>query len=522
MRLVHFINAKPNYIIPIALFLGSFLIYSYNLEGQPWHGDEVVYLGQAGEYVHLIKKGHFGDPCLRSIDNCGFLFHIPAYGLTYSPLRNILIGFPMDVKSEDIGKFYNWSCYWQCYIPDMGPTVNEMTTARLLSPLFGSLTVTISFLIGKILFNRNVGITASLLFLFYDLWLWYSRTIMTEVHYIFFAMLSFLLLLYAFKTGHMKIKYFISSAIAFGLALASKIMSVEFSVLFLGIILFSWLFKRPPDSTLGKRHIPKIALSIFLFFVIASLSLLLTEPGFYENPLKQISLVKKDMDNYNRDVWFIGYPSIHGIQIDRMLTVFHYVLFPSFIEHKIPGPYPNSIINLGWYNPPTYSSIALTIFFFIGFGYLIYRTRKFKSFTSEALVLIWFISTLVLSLAIARDFSLERYLLPFTISIIFIASYGFWSFIKDISHHKTKIIFAVYVISAHSMTALLYWQKIYFSPGTTWTNPLGYGTLQESLDNPFTFVVNAIFVGFLLFMLMIRFRRRISHTVTFRDGEIKK
>jgi hypothetical protein len=329
-------------------------------------------------------------------------------------------------------------------------------------------------------------------------------------------MLSLLLLLYAFKAENPKIKYLILSAITFGLALTSKILSIEFSVLFLGIILFLGLFKRHLVSIPGKRHIPKIGLSIFLFFAIAIFSLFLTEPGFYENPLNQIAVMKKDMDNYNHDVWFIGYPTIHGIQIDRMLTVFHYVLFPSFIEHQIPGPYQNSIISLGWYNPPTYSSIALTIFFFIGFGYLIYRARKFEIYPSETLILIWFISTFVFSLAIARDFSLERYLLPLTISIIFIASYGFWNFIKNIPHHKTKITFAAYAIFVHSMTALLYWQKIYFSSDTTWTNPLGYGTLQESLDNPFTFVVNTIFVGFLLCMFIIQFRRRISPTKTLR------
>src|SRR5207249_10680950 len=103
-------------------------------------------------------------------------------------------------------------------------------------PLFGALTISISFMIGKILFNRHVGIIFSILFLFYDLWLWYSRTIMTEVHYIFFAMLSFLLLLYAFNTVNLKIRYFVISAITFGLALASKILAVELSVLFIGVI----------------------------------------------------------------------------------------------------------------------------------------------------------------------------------------------------------------------------------------------------------------------------------------------
>ncbi|HEV2193559.1 MAG TPA: phospholipid carrier-dependent glycosyltransferase [Nitrosopumilaceae archaeon] len=522
MKLTYFFNAKSNYIIPIVLFLSSFLIYSYNLEGQPWHGDEIVYLAQAGEYVHLIKNGNFDDSCLRSIDNCSYLFHIPAYGLTYSPLRNILIGFPMDVKSGDVGKFYNWSCYWQCYISDMEPTVNEMATARLLSPLFGALTVAISFLIGKILFNRNVGIMASLIFLFYDIWLWHSRTIMTEVHYIFFVMLSLLLLLYAFKTEQMKIRYFISSAIAFGLALTSKMLSIEFSILFLGIILFSGVFKRLPDSTIKISNIPKTGVLIFLFFAIAMFSLFLTEPGFYENPLKQIAIMKKDMDNYNRDVWYIGYPTIHSIQINTLLTVFHYALFPSFIEKQISDPHLNLSGNLGKTVPQTYSSIPLTIFFFVGIGYLIYRIKKFKSFISETLVLIWFISTLVLSLAMAKDFSLERYLLPLGISIIFIASYGFWNVVKDIPYNKTKITFVIYSIFTHCVTTLLYWQKIYFSPGTTWTNPLGYGTLQESLDNPLGLIINAIFVGFMLFMLIIRFRVKTSHITVTKDQEIKK
>lgn len=517
MKLTYFSSTKSNYIIAIALFLSSFLVYSYNLEGQPWHGDEIVYLAQAGEYVHLIKNGNFDDSCLISIDNCNYLFHIPAYGLTYSPLRNILIGFPMDVKSEDVEKFYNWSCYWQCYIQDMGPTVNEMTTARTLSPLFGALTVAISFLIGKILFNRNVGIMVSLLFLFYDIWLWHSRTIMTEVHYIFFSMLSLLLLLYAFKTDKMKIKYFISSAVVFGLALTSKLLSIEFSVLFLGIILFSRLFKKDPVSR--KINIPKIGLSILLFFVIAIFSLFLTEPGFYENPLKQISAMKTHMDNYNRDVWYIGYPTVHRIQINTLLTVFHYVLFPSFIEKQTTESHTNNILGE---TSQTYSSIPLTVFFFVGFGYLIYRVKKFKNFVPETLVLIWFVSILVLSLAMVKDFSLERYLLPLGISIIFIASYGLWNFIKNIPYNRIKITFVIYAIFTHFVTTMLYWQEIYFSPGITWTDPLNYGTLQESLVNPFGFVTNATFMGFTLFMLIFRFRSKPSNIIAVNAEEIKK
>jgi 4-amino-4-deoxy-L-arabinose transferase-like glycosyltransferase len=500
------------YIIPFSLFIGSFFIYSYNLEGQPWHGDEITYLGWAGNYVQLLKQGDLSNPCLKSLDNCNLLYHLPAFGLTYSHLRNLLIGFPMVAENKDGGNFYNWSCYWDCYNPSKGPTVAEMTAGRLLSPLFGSLTIVISYMIGKILFNRHVGIMFSLLFLFYDLWIWYSRTIMTEVHYIFFSMLSFLLLLYAVKTEHLKIKYLIASAVSFGLALSTKILAVEFSALFLGVILYGITARHGTDST-SKRSIPKIMLSALIFFAVSGLSLFLTEPGFYQNPLQEITTMKGDMDNYNRDVWYIGYPTIHGIQPNKILALFHYTVFPSFIEKQMSNPHLNMSGNFGWTYPPTYSSIPLSIFFFVGFGSLIYRVWRSKRWSSEAILLLWFASTFIFTLLIARDFSLERYLLPFLISIIFTASYGLWIFIKNITHNKTKFVFSIYFILVHSMTAMSYWQKIYFSPETTWVNPLHYGTLQDSFDYFLTFVMNIAFVGFLLYMVMIQFKQRMKKRI---------
>jgi 4-amino-4-deoxy-L-arabinose transferase-like glycosyltransferase len=514
MSIVQFVSTKSNYTIPLALFFCALFIYSYNLEGQPRHGDEINYLGWAGNYIHLVNEGDLSNPCLTSIDKCNLLYHIAAHGATYSPLRMILIGFPMSLKHQDAGDFYDWSCYWfTCYDFHKAPTVEQMAAGRLLSPVFGALTIVVSFLAGKILFNRNVGIIFSLLFLFYNLWIWYSRTIMTEVHYIFFSMLALMLLFYSLKSGQIKIKYFIISAISYGCALTSKLLSVEFSALFVGIILLNGMFQKHDGFSIGKKPILKISLVIFAFFLISLFSFLLTEPGFYKNPLAQIALMKTDMDNYNRDVWFIAYPTINGLQPTRMLSLFHYTLFPSPIEHQIPGAYPNSTFNLGWNSPSTNSSIALSVFFFIGFGYAIQKVRRLKDCIPEALAIIWFVSTFIMTLMIARDFSLERYLLPFLLSIIFIASYGFWRFTKDISNKKTKIAFVAYFLFAHAVTSLSYWQKIYFSPGTFWTNPLPYGTLQESLANPITLFVNVTFLVFFLYLAINRFRNKIRATV---------
>jgi len=513
MSVLHFTNIRSDYAIALALFLGSLLIYAYNLEGQPRHGDEINYLGWAGNYIHLINKGDLANSCLISIDNCNSLYHIPAHGATYSPLRMILIGLPLSMNHEDTGDYYDWSCYWfTCYNFHNAPTVEQMAAGRMLSPIFGALTIVISFLVGRILFNRYAGIILSLLFLFYNLWVWYSRTIMTEVHYIFFSMLSLLFLLYSFKTGHLKKKYFILGGIAYGCAFTSKLLSVEFSILFAGIILLNGLFQRKTGSVVDKKHVLKIGLTIFVFFLIAVFAFLLTEPGFYKNPILQITTMKTDMDNYNRDVWFIAYPTIQGLQPARMLSLFHYTLFPSPIEHQIPGAYPNSTFNLGWNSPPTNSSIPMTIFFFIGFAFLIQKTRRFRDHISEVLVLIWFFSTFIMTLMIARDFSLERYLLPFLISIIIIASYGFWNFIKNISKKGTRISFITCFLFTHAITCMSFWQKIYLSPGTFWTNPLAYGTLQESLANPFTLFVNAVFMLFFIYLVIIQIKDKTKVT----------
>ena len=507
MNLVHFTKKRSSYVIPMVLFVASVLMYSYNLEGQPRHGDEINYLGWAGNYIHLIESGELGNSCLISIDSCSSLYHIPAHGATFSPLRMVLIGVPMSLEHQDAGDYYDWSCYWfTCYNFHNAPTIEQMAAGRTLSPVFGALAAVVTFLIGKILFNRNTGIIFSLFFMFYNLWMWYSRTIMTEVHYIFFSMLALMLLLYSFKTGHLRIKYLICSGIAFGCAFTSKLLSVEFSILFAAIILLNGISQRQSE-TANKKQILKIGLTISVFFGIALFAFLLTEPGFYKNPILQIQVIKSDMDNYNRDVWFIAYPTTQGLQPTRVLSLFHYALFPSPIEYTIPGAFPNSTFKVGWNSPLTYSSIPITIFFFVGMGYIIQKIRKTRDCIPELLVLIWFASTLITTLMIARDLSLERYMLPFLISIIIIASYGFYQFTRHISSKKIQYVFVACTIFSHAATSLSYWQKIYFAPGTFWTNPLPYGTLQESLANPFMLFVSIAFLVFFISLVIIRFRK---------------
>ncbi len=95
-RSIFFQSSKGYYIIPILLFVFSFVIYSYNLEGQTPHGDELTYLGWGGVYFDLIKEGDFDNPCLKNLANCELLYQPSGqYEISYTPVRNFLVGFSL-------------------------------------------------------------------------------------------------------------------------------------------------------------------------------------------------------------------------------------------------------------------------------------------------------------------------------------------------------------------------------------------------------------------------------------------
>jgi len=151
------------YIIPILLFSFSIVIYSYSLESQPSHLDEIVYLSWGGPYFDIVTEGDFDNPCLKGLADCELLYDPdwPGHNVNYSPIRNFLVGFGYYLTTGDTkGTFYEWSCMWfPCWDPNnFFPTPEEFASGRFFSPIFGSLTIVLAFFIGKILFNRTTGL----------------------------------------------------------------------------------------------------------------------------------------------------------------------------------------------------------------------------------------------------------------------------------------------------------------------------------------------------------------------------
>ncbi len=128
-------------IIPALLLIGSFSLYSYNLEEQTPHGDEPLYLSWGGVYFDLIKEGDLNNPCLKNIADCDELLYAPKgrYEINYTPIRNFLVGFSQFLTTgENEGEFYQWSCAWYpCFdIANYWPSPDELSSGRLFSIIF--------------------------------------------------------------------------------------------------------------------------------------------------------------------------------------------------------------------------------------------------------------------------------------------------------------------------------------------------------------------------------------------------
>ena len=243
LQLSTIFHSSFSYLIPILLLISSFVLYSYNLEGQPWYIDEPLYLAWGGINFNLIKEGDLTNPCLKYMADCDLIYTgMYGYEINYTFLRNFFVGFGQYITTgENTGDFRQWSCpyVFSCWDWTLHPTPEEFASGRFLSTIFGSLTIVIAFFIGKTLFNRTVGLFFSLILLFYGLWMMYSRFIMTEAYLYFFILLSIFLLLKSFKKeNNHRTAFFILGAISFGTALSIKLVALELVIPIVIMILF--------------------------------------------------------------------------------------------------------------------------------------------------------------------------------------------------------------------------------------------------------------------------------------------
>ena len=491
-----------NFIIPALLLIGSFSLYSFNLEGQPSHGDEFLYLAWGGVFFDSLKEGDFDNPCLKKLVDCELLVTPEGkwsggFKVNYTPIRNFLVGFSQYLTTgENKGDFYEWSCKWQpCWDDEYIPSREELSSGRFFSPIFGSLTIVVAFFIGKNLFNRTTGLFFSLILLFYSLWLVNSRLIMSEVYLYFFILLSILLLLKSFKkeNNHRKL-FFILGAISFGIALNIKMFAIELILPILVMILFYDSFNEKLNFRFfkNKKNILKVISLALIFFVISSISFVATFPRYYDDTLNQITIIREEAE-----FGFASFPTAEKNYLYRTLVTLQVVLLPHLMDSYAHDIFPDEAQKMALKksrgDPQNYSTIPLSLFFFIGLIYMINKIKTRNLKFSEFALLVWFTSLFIfITLFVDRPF-VERYYLPLMFPVILIASYALWKFIKQIQNQKEKILFVMSFIIAHSLYIITFFDTIYFSSSMLVGNPLPVST-QLSLIEPLVYVSSIIFV----------------------------
>jgi len=519
---------QKSYLIPILLLICSFVIYSYNLGEQPWYRlDEPLYLAWGGVYFDLIKKGDFNNPCTIGLHECELLyseFRITETGerfyvseVSYT-LRNFFVGFGQYLTTgENKGHFYEWSCSeYPCYFTEPLPSRDEYYSGRFFSAIFGSLTVVVAFFIGKILFNRITGLFFSLILLFYSLWLVYSRLIMSEVYVHFFILLSILLLLQSFKKeNNHRIPFFIFGAISFGIAINIKPVAIELVIPILIMILFYDSFNEKLNFRFFKngKNVLKVISLVLIFFVISSVTFVATYPRYHDNILDD--LLK------NRDrltvTGFTSLPTTEKNYLFQTLATLQVTLLPYLMDSYIHDVFSDEVgktklwmekgLSGAQESPSNYSTIPLSLFFFIGLICLIRKIKNRNLKFSEFALLVWFTSLFIFTVLVVNEPTVERFYLPPMFPIILIASYALGKFIKQIQNQKEKILFFMLCIIAHSLYIISFFDKIYFSH-TMWESPLPVWS-QLSLNDPLVYLSSMIFVG-ISFLIYLRVKIRIT------------
>lgn len=156
----------------------------------------------------------------------------------------------------------------------------EFNTLRIISVIFGSLTVPFLYLFGSAMYNRRVGLLSSLFLCFSAYHCIFSRILMLEALTLFFvtAFLYFFWLSQRSDSDRRSTTYAILAGAMMGLAIDAKYLSLFLIPVVLSYVLWTRRFNF--KALLDKRIILVLVFA-FLFFLPLLIGLYATDVGLY-------------------------------------------------------------------------------------------------------------------------------------------------------------------------------------------------------------------------------------------------
>ena len=362
-------------VILFSLFFSYFISRLINLDNLPIFNDEAMYLN----WGRLIVE---------------------------NPKENLFISL-----TDGQQPFFLWLTaisYW------LGKS-SFLFYGRLISVLAGLGTMGLMYLIGKELFNRNVGIISAFLYLMVPFTLWYDRLAVKDGFLMFLSALIFY-----FTLKQTKQKNWLP-VLGAGLALGTALLTKSIAYFFVGlypIIVLSTAGSGVYNSRSLHRSLYRIFLALFLAFFIQSL--------IYFSPLSD--------------------------QIGPKNSVF--LLSPSEILQLPFQLWRNNLYSTvtWWWQ---YYQIPILILGVIGFFRLLKEKERCKLLTLSA----WIGLPIVFEILTAKIY-IPRYFLFTFVAFGIIVAYGFERILSLIKSRNFQIILFVLVF----LPSLWLDKKILFKP----------------------------------------------------------
>jgi len=330
---------------------------------------------------------------------------------------------------------------------------------------------------------------------------------MSEVYVYFFILLSILFLLKSFeKENNHKKLFFILGAITFGIALNIKIIAFVYIIPISALILFYYSFNEKLNFKFfkNKKNIIKVISFVVIFFVISAIAFVVTFPRYYDDPINNMLTITEQSPG---DIGlFNSFPTLEKNYLHRILGTTQVLLVPHLMDPYFQDLFPEEIDEkrvLGKGAPLNYSTIPLSLFFFIGIIYIIKKIKVGNLNFAEFAILVWFTSLYILTVLYSDKPPVERYYLSPFFPLILIASYGLWNFIKQIKNQKKRILFVMLFFIAHSLYLIPHIDKIYLHlyEWRFFKSPLPVAA-ELSLNDPLVYLSSIIFVVIFIIVLL--------------------
>ena len=507
------------YLISLIIFISAYSILGFNLDGQGIYIDEVFHHTFGVIWYDSVMKGDLLNPCITGIGECN-MFNAKCEGVDLSIatggiIKGVFTGMGDEFFSETERTYYgNLEPCRPIHnnIAVAGeniPTSHELGAARFFFPIFGSLTIVVSFLIGRNLFSNSVGIVFASVLLFHSLLMLYSRIIESEIFGMFFMMLSILFILYSVKNqGRTQIKYLVLGAITFALAINVKVTAIELiPLLFIMILWRSDTNKIFRISKIkDRKFVSKSIFLLLIFSMIVFSTIIITSPYYYVDPIEQLKNQYYGLQDL-KSTFSESHPQWSPLQKFYMpfLGTFSATIFPAidtFYYTFDADNIPQSVAD-----GHTFTSVPLTILFFVGSWYLLKKIMKKELLFSEVLIVIWFISFFI-TISLGNDsFTQTKYYVPMILPIVLIMAYGFVNCLNMVLNKAIQKIFFITTIVAHAITYLIFWENIYFNTEKIWRLPLDIN-FQKSISDPVVLFCAIIFL--ISFFIIITIKAKSS------------